>query len=280
MIASGTVLTVIGCRAGMPSPGQPSSGYLLRTSGANVLLDCGPGVSGSLSAFIDPSALEAVIVTHMHTDHCYDLLPLGKLLLGPGLPAARPRDRSRPELYVPGGAGQALRALNALFPIGASSTVLDRVFDEAFATIEYRPGDRFAVGDCDVTLIPTSHAVPCCGVRIDTAAGSVAYSGDSGYTDDLVELARDTDLFVCEASLREPDGSGHGHLSAGEAGTLAHASGTRHLLLTHFSDARAERLTALKGDAAEHFAGRISVARPGLRIDLLPTPLPDEDLPC
>lgn len=275
----GTLLTVVGCRAGMPAPGQPSSGYLVATPTTTILLDCGPGVAGALSGLVPPAALDAVIVTHMHSDHCYDLLPLGKMLLGPGLPTA-PASR-RPDLLVPAGAGKTLRALNSLFPVGGSSTALDRVFDEAFAITEYdNDGDRFTVGDCEVTLVPTRHAVRCCGVRIDTAGTSLAYSGDSGYTDRLIDLAGDTDLFICEASLHEPDRTGHGHLSAREAGQLAHASGARHLLLTHFPNTEAARLEALREDAARHFSGPVSLARPNLTIELTPAPVAAKDTPC
>jgi ribonuclease BN (tRNA processing enzyme) len=73
-------LTVLGCRAGMPADGQPSSGYLVE-AGSTVLLDCGPGITTALSAVADPEDLDAVLISHLHSDHCYDLLPLGKALL-------------------------------------------------------------------------------------------------------------------------------------------------------------------------------------------------------
>jgi ribonuclease BN (tRNA processing enzyme) len=61
----------------------------------------------------------------------------------------------------------------------------------------------------------------------------LAYSGDTGPTPALVELARDADVFLCEATLREPEGEPHGHLTADEAREIAAAAGARRLLLTH-----------------------------------------------
>ncbi|TDD27024.1 MBL fold metallo-hydrolase [Actinomadura sp. KC06] len=61
-------LSVVGARAGMPAPGQPSSGYVLQTGRASLLLDCGPGVAGELPAVVPPAALDAVLITHLHLD--------------------------------------------------------------------------------------------------------------------------------------------------------------------------------------------------------------------
>ena len=75
-------LVVLGCCAGMPGGGQASSGYLVATSRCRILLDCGPGVAVALSAHGGAGGLDAIVVTHLHPDHCYDLLPIGTTLPG------------------------------------------------------------------------------------------------------------------------------------------------------------------------------------------------------
>ena len=72
----------------MPASGQPSSGYLVASDAAKILLDCGPGIATALGAVAAPEELSAVIVSHLHLDHCYDLLPLGKSLLARARKAA------------------------------------------------------------------------------------------------------------------------------------------------------------------------------------------------
>jgi ribonuclease BN (tRNA processing enzyme) len=64
---------------------------------------------------------------------------------------------------------------------------------------------------------------------------TLAYSGDSSPSERLVELARDADLFLCEATLEraELDADPRGHLSADEARATHEASGAARLLLTH-----------------------------------------------
>ena len=82
----------------MPANGQPSSGYLVATSDATILLDCGPGIATALGAVAAPDELSAVIVSHLHLDHCYDLLPLGKSLLARAL--RYPRAGEAPQTWA------------------------------------------------------------------------------------------------------------------------------------------------------------------------------------
>ena len=73
------------------------------------------------------------------------------------------------------------------------------------------------------------------GLRVTNGTRSLAYSGDSGPSDRLAELARGVDLFVCEATLLRGalDGPLRGHLSVDEAVESFRASGAKRLLLTH-----------------------------------------------
>src|SRR5262249_33050696 len=73
------------------------------------------------------------------------------------------------------------------------------------------------------------------GLRVSNGSHTLAYSGDSGPSEHLTELAQGADLFVCEATLvrGELDGNPRGHLSADEAVEAFEASGAKRLLLTH-----------------------------------------------
>ena len=262
-------VTILGCRAGMPADGQASSGYLVRSSAATVLLDCGPGVATALGGTTDPGRLSAVIVTHLHLDHCYDLLPLGKSLLGRGVrypqagaPPQRTADVEAVPLLVPAGGRPRLDALAALFPV-ATAPVLDRVFELAFDVREYRPGTRFTAGDLRISLHELRHSAPNCGIRIESGASRLAYTGDTGVTPGLLPLAADADLLLAEATLAATDHGPHGHLSAADAGRAAQAAGARALVLTHFPSADPAWLRARRDEAARVFTGTVHLARPG-----------------
>lgn len=258
----------------MPADGQASSGYLVATGAATVLLDCGPGVATALGAVAAPDELSAVIVTHLHLDHCYDLLPVGKSLLSRGL--RYPRDGEAPQdwaeidavpLHVPGGSGQRLRQLAALFPV-TTAPVLDRAFDLAFDVREYSPGARFTVGDMRISLHELRHSAPNCGVRIESPSGCLAYTGDTGVTPGLLTLAAGADLLLAEATLTTTDHGPHGHLSAQDAAQVAQCAGVRTLVLTHFPSADSGWLLARRDEAARAFAGAVHLARPGIAFDI------------
>jgi ribonuclease BN (tRNA processing enzyme) len=272
-------LTVLGCRSGMPADGQPSSGYLVDTGPTALLLDCGPGIATALSAVCAPAALGAVVISHLHSDHCYDLLPLGKSLLhdrAHRLRAQHPDldpiealnriDGSEPgvPLYVPEGGRAVLDRLAALFPV-TTAPLLDRAFEIAFDVREYRPREDVELAGCTLSLHPLRHAAANCGVRVATGSATLAYTGDTGLTDGLDPLARDVDLLLAEATLDRTDPGPHGHLSAADAGVVAARNGVGELVLTHFPSADPDLLAARRAAAAAEFDGPVRIAAPGRR---------------
>lgn len=268
-------LSVVGMRSGMPAPGEPSSGYVVQTGSTAILLDCGPGVAGAIPTVIKPDELDAVFISHLHLDHCYDILPIAKKILAPHVPYPGTEGEActRPvpvPLYVPPGGRSALQILQGLFPV-VTAPMLDHAVDLVFTMTEYERTGRHGsttvhVGDCQVTAVPVRHAVPAWGLRIESPAGIFAYTGDTGWSDSLLELARDAGLLLCEASRREPDTGPHGHLSAAEAGRLAAEAGVAALVLTHFTSCEPAWLQQLQSDAAHTFGGPVHLASPRSRI--------------
>jgi ribonuclease BN (tRNA processing enzyme) len=261
----------------MPADGQASSCYLVTDGSTRLLLDCGPGAATVLSAVTHVSTLDAVVISHLHSDHCYDLLPLGKTLL-----SGRIRDADRfptladagiaaswppVPLHVPVGGRRSLGALAAALPV-PTVPVLDRSFDLAFDLLEYEPGDELTIGECSVSLYPLRHSLPNCGIRVAGPSGTMAYSGDTYDVPGLIELARGVDLFLCEATLELTDETVHGHLSAAQAGEAAAAAGAGELVLTHFITSDAEWLEARRADAQRYFDGPVHLASPGRRFEV------------
>lgn len=166
----------------------------LRLSGASagsVLVDCGASSLIALKrAGIDPSDVGWVLLTHLHGDH-FGGLPF--LVLD-----GQFRRRTRP-LVVAGPPGVRARveaAMEALFP---GSTAVSRVFATDFVELAERV--PVAVGPTLVTAFPAEHAsgAPAYALRVAYGGRDVTYSGDTQWTDALVEAAAGADLFVCEA---------------------------------------------------------------------------------
>jgi ribonuclease BN (tRNA processing enzyme) len=94
----------------------------------------------------------------------------------------------------------------------------------------------FSTAGFELTPLRVPHySLETYGFRVTDGETVLAYSGDSAPSDSLVELARDADLFVCEATLAraEDDGDPRGHLSDDEAVAAFEAGGAKRLLVTH-----------------------------------------------
>jgi ribonuclease BN (tRNA processing enzyme) len=218
-------LTVIGCSPAWPNPGGAHSGYLLESESERLLLDCGPGVLPRLREIERWPLIDAIAITHFHLDHWGDLVPWvwGSMYISASGAV------NRPELWVHPRGREMLEALGARlgFP-----DMFERVFDLR----AFRDGEPFDAAGFEVTPVRLPHyTLETYGFRVSRDDATVAYSGDSGPSDRLADLARDADLFVCEATLLHGDfdGQPRGHLSLEEALDAHAASGAHRLLVTH-----------------------------------------------
>jgi ribonuclease BN (tRNA processing enzyme) len=215
-------LTVVGCSPAWANPDGAHSGYLVAANGTTVLLDCGPGVLPRLRASRRLGDVDAVVVSHMHLDHWGDLVPWAFGRARGILTRGR-----RPQLWLPPGAADRMRRLGAELRFG---DVLEGTFDVR----EHPDGAPFAVGALELTAMRVEHYdEPTWGIRVSDGERTLAYSADTGPTPALADLARGVDLFLCEATLAEPEPDERGHLSVDEAVAAFEASGARRLLLTH-----------------------------------------------
>ena len=218
-------LNVIGSSPAWPNPGSAHSGYMLEADGSRVLLDCGPGVLGRLRESSMWPEVDAIAITHFHLDHWGDLVPWvwGTFYLESNRPMPKPA------LWVQPGGAAYLTALGERlgFP---------DMFERTFHLSEYEPDTPFRIGKLAVTPTRVPHyRLETYAFRVQSNGAVLAYSGDSAPSDELVEAARDADLFVCEATLLrgELDGEPRGHLSLDEAIEAFEASGAKRLLVTH-----------------------------------------------
>ena len=217
-------LTVVGCSPAWPNPGGAQSGYLVEGSG-RLLLDCGPGVLPRLRAAEGWPRVDAIAITHFHLDHWGDLVPwVWGSMYGPGK-----ANGDRPELWLPPGGTKELEHFGSHFG-------RPQMFEDAFAIREYEERAPFRAAGFEVTATHLVHYdLQTYGFRVSNDRRTLAYSGDSGPCDELVEVARGADLFICEATLLrgELEGELRGHLDVGEAVDAFRRSGARRLLLTH-----------------------------------------------
>ena len=219
-------VTVVGCSPAWPNPGGAQSGYLVEGDG-RLLLDCGPGVLAKLRERESWPHVDAVVITHFHLDHWGDLVPWAfGAMFGAG------RGAAPPELWLPPHGAETLAWFGDRFGV-------DGMFGEVFRLREYEPGLPFTAAGLEVSAAALPHFDHATyGMRVSDGTTTLAYSGDSAPTPALAELAAGADLFLCEATLLEPehpDGE-RGHLTAEEAIDAFRASGARRLIVIHRPD--------------------------------------------
>jgi ribonuclease BN (tRNA processing enzyme) len=199
----------------------------LRSAGGPgpVLLDCG---TTSLSALrrlgLDPGAIAAVFVSHLHGDH-FGGLPF--LILD-----GQFSRRTRP-LIVAGPPGIARRladAMECMFP-GSSATARRFGVD----TVELTPGSASVVSGVKVSAWAGDHpsGAPALLLRLELAGKTVAYTGDTAWTSSVVDTAADADLLIAEAYYRDKNIPYHLRL----ADLVAHRDQltARRIIVTHMS---------------------------------------------
>ncbi|MDP9483879.1 MAG: MBL fold metallo-hydrolase [Chloroflexota bacterium] len=228
-------LTVLGCGPAAPQPDTPASGLLVQSGSTAILLDCGQGVAARLLGRLEPAALSAVVIGHMHADHFIDLAALRY-----SFPWGESSAERLPVLLPPGGLARFAQL---------AGVVSERpgFFDDAFDVHEYDPAVERRVGDLELSFVPGRHYVPAWGVALRATDGTrLVYAGDSGPNPDLVAAARGANLLVCEATLgsaADDDQARRGHLSLDEAIDHAQRAAAARLLVTHYPSARREAMS-------------------------------------
>lgn len=257
-------LTVLGGAAAWPNPGQGCSSYLIEANDTTLVLDCGPDTLSTLRARVDYHDVDALIVSHWHSDHVLDLVPYRYgLVYGPGV-AGNPV-----ALWVPPTISRRLDALAA--------SLIDPEDDPrafwsgAFDVREYDPDAALTIGQFDISFTQTQHYVPCYAARVvDKRSGSVvAYSADTGSIEPLVELFRGADVAIVEATLDDhgdTPAQERGHLTPTDAGRLARIAGAKTLLVTHLWSERDPAVVI--SQASAEFDGPVITAEVGMTIDV------------
>ncbi len=256
-------ITVLGKSPAWQDAGGACSGYLVEEDDTCVLLDCGNGVFAKLRQVRDYVDVDAVIVSHLHADHFFDLVTFASALTY--APRQQPSsversqgtdDPARPALHAPGGAATALRQV-----CSGGGMPADHV-ERAFALREYEAADVLEIGSLRVRFHRVPHFVATHAVEIAGATGRMTFGADHGPSQELVKFASGTDLLLLEATLPRPEqGEERGHLTPAEAGDHGARADAGRLVLTHISDEL--DLGWARDQAAAAYPGPVEVAAGG-----------------
>ena len=260
-------LTIIGCSGSMSGRAAAASSYLVQAVGADpqlggaprtwsAILDFGPGAMGQSLNYLDPAMLDAMIMSHLHADHCADIV---------GMQVYR---RWYPEgalakipVYSPGDGARRTR--------GIADDPLEEDYAGEFDFVQVAAGDQIQIGPMRIEFYQALHTIPALGIRItgpsqaDPASPvTLTYTGDTDYCEGEVAAARGADLLLSEAAFESQRDEVRGvHMTGTRAGELARDAGAKRLLLTHLQPWTDPRTNVR--DAAAVYSGEVAAVRAG-----------------
>jgi len=244
-------LTVVGSGDAFGSGGRLNTCFWLETAKGTLLVDCGASVLPALKErALEPNRIDAIVLSHLHGDH-FGGLPFllldgqflsrrEKLLLIAGPPGTRARIDAALEVFFPKSTGTKWR-----FPW--------RV-EEIAAGVE---ADVLGHSLLTAEVLHQSGA-PSTALRVSDGEKVFAYSGDTEWTDALLPIARDANLFVCECYVYA--GRLTGHMSWEILKARLADLRARRIMITHMNPSVLARLDEIK-------AAGLLAADDGLRIE-------------
>lgn len=292
-LSDGLHVGLCGAGSPMPDPGRAGPCIAVVAGRRLFVVDSGPGSTRNLALMaLPPAQVEAVFLTHYHSDHIGDL---GELMLQhwAGGAARRPLD-----VYGPPGVDQVVEGFEAAY-------ALDRGYRIAHHGPKVVPPagfggapHPFAVGpagaatlvlqepDLKVWAFPVDHrpVEPAVGYRFEYKGRVLVVSGDTAPTPGLDRAAAGADVLVHEALSARLVGlqrqaamaAGRGNVAAilhdipsyhstpEAAAETAQRAGVRYLLLDHVVPPVPAALDGVfLGDAARRFSGPLRLGQDG-----------------
>lgn len=211
-------LTILGNNGPVPAAGGACSGYLIQEGDSKILIDCGNGVLANLLKYTGYDELDAIILTHLHSDHISDMMVLR---YGIQIRMNRGTMEKPVKVYAP---DEPVDEYGRL--------VNEKVFD--VSAIDENLILKF--GNLKFSFKEMRHPVKCFGVSVENAERKFVFSGDTSWNEDIISFANGADLLMLDAGLlaRDKKSDNVPHLTAGECGIIAREAGAGKLLLTHF----------------------------------------------
>lgn len=212
-------LTVLGNNGTCPAKDGACSSFLVEVDKKRILIDMGNGSIAKLQQKWDIWEIDMIIISHLHFDHMADLFPF------------------KYAIETKKALGEEIKKIDLLIPETPQWITEEITINEVFNIINIYNGTVYELNNIRIEFKKVEHLIDSYAVRIEYGNKIFVYSSDSGDCPELEEIARDADLFLCEATFLECERVGiNHHLSAMQAGKIALNARVKNMLLTHFSN--------------------------------------------
>lgn len=240
-------LTILGFSPPNINPNKATSAFLLESKKNCILIDCGHGAVSKLLEKIDPEKLTAVIISHMHPDHFYDLVALRNVFFKRKL-------KSIPLYMPPDGA-------KILLDVVKATQLPDQYMEEFFDIEEYNPDEKLDFTSLSLEMLQTIHPINTYAMSfIDKASQKkFIYTSDTAFFPNLAKFCLGADLVIIECTDQPvPDGE-RWHLSPKEVLDVLLHSLPKLTVITHYESSKKNEILSvvknkkLKIEMAEEF---------------------------
>ena len=253
-------LIISGSGTSIPLAYRASPSFILLTGRESILFDMGPGTIRQLARIgINHDKISKIFISHFHPDHTADLIHFLFATRNP--PILEKRD---PFIITgPRGLKEFLKKLQKTY--GEWLNIPPEIMD--IEELDNRKPEKRVYKNFNIISQPTKHTPHSLAYRMEGENGkSFVYSGDTGFCNEIIELAKGVDLLILECSF--PDGQDvEGHLTPSKAGRIASLAGVKKLLLIHFYP---EVLaTDIAGQCRNTYAGELILGRDLLHISVI-----------
>jgi ribonuclease Z len=273
------LVTLLGTGCPQVHPHRFGPASLVELGGRSFLVDCGSGVTQRMApAGASGAKLDALLLTHLHSDHVVDLYQL--------VISGWHQGRDRPQrIFGPAGTRafaeatmevwRAERERRIAWECRPSTAGLE------LEITEFEAGVIFDADGLRISAFEVDHGPikPAFGFLFETAQARVAFSGDTTVCDGLVGAARDVDLLVHECFIHRHMAPGRMrseqgvanvasyHTLSSDVGKVASRAGARLLVLHHFVPAEFDR-DALLREVGADFKGPVVIGEDLLSVDV------------
>ncbi len=212
-------LTVLGKYGPFPYPGGACSGYLVESGNIKIVLDLGSGTLSRLLQVIPSFKIDAILLSHLHSDHCADMFILRYML-------EQTKIRERSGILLP---------ISVVAPSAPEYEYRQLSTSGVFDITAASDGRKMRIGDMSITMYRTVHPVPTYAYLLEHEGRRLFYTGDTGYFDRLKDYAANSNLLLADACFLSSDKTTETapHLTAYEAGLLARDANVGKLICSH-----------------------------------------------
>jgi ribonuclease BN (tRNA processing enzyme) len=250
-------ITVVGSGTVVPRLERRQSCVVVETSNEMLVFDLGSGaMRGMLQADLDPFAVDRVFFTHFHPDHTVDVVPLlFSIKYGAQEERTRPLHLTGPEPFRD--FWYSVTNVWGEWMLGEYPTEISELPHECPSPVD--------LSGCHLSWAPAEHRPESIAYRLETGGGAFVYTGDTEYSESVVELARGVHTLLVECSFPD-DSPVPGHLTPSSAARIASEAGVERVVLTHIYPSVDNALLA--PEVERGYGGEVIVAEDGFRFSI------------